>query len=155
VLITTSVVAPPQSGSAVLRPVLKTLKDTSAAPAELPAGSVVLSSEEGKAYLAGNVLSEGNIFADAQVSQQADNSYVLTAVLRDGAQGVDIFNAAAAGCAKKDPTCPSGIIAITVNDKLVGTVAVRGAVSSSTISLEGALDKATADSFTRLITGRE
>ena len=155
VLITTSVVPPPQSGSAVLRPVLQILKSASEAPAELPAGAAVLSSKDGEAYLTGNVLAEGNIFADAEAIQQADGSHSLTATLREGSQGVDVFNAAAAGCVKKVATCPTGVIAVVVNGTLVGTATVRGPASTPTLYLRGSLSKDTANAYVRLITGRE
>jgi hypothetical protein len=154
VLITTSVVEPPQSGSIVLRPVLRTLKDAASAPAEMAAGTVVLSEESGASYLAGNVLSEGNIFADASVAEQADGSYSLAAVLREGSQGLDVLNIAAAGCAKKDASCPSGILAVVVNGKFVGVVPVRGAFKTTSVAVEGKLSKEAADSYVRLITGQ-
>ena len=155
VLITTSVVPPPQSGSAVLRPVLQILKSASEAPAELPAGAAVLSSKDGEAYLTGNVLAEGNIFADAEAIQQADGSHSLTATLREGSQGVDVFNAAAAGCVKKVATCPTGVIAVVVNGTLVGTTIVRVPAATPTLDLRGSLSKDTANAYVRLITGRE
>ncbi len=139
----------------MLRPVLQILKSASAAPADLPTGAVVLSSEGGEVYLTGNALSEGNIFADAEATQQADGSHSLTATLREGSQGADVFNDAAAGCVKKDATCPTGVIAVVVNGTLVGTTVVRGPVSTPTLDLRGSLSIDTANAYVRLITGRE
>jgi hypothetical protein len=135
--------------------VLQILKSTAAAPAELPAGSVVLTAEDGRVYLAGNVLSEGNIFADAEVKPEAGGLFSIGATLREASQGVDVFNSAAVGCINKDATCPSGVLAVVVNGTLVGTVSVRAAVTTPAIDLDGALSKDTAESFVGLITGRQ
>jgi preprotein translocase subunit SecD len=67
-------------------------------------------------YSLGPVALTGSAFASARAVENGNTGeWVVNPVLKQGAEGIDTFNAVAARCFAKETTCPTGQLAIVVD----------------------------------------
>jgi preprotein translocase subunit SecD len=92
----------------------------------------------------------GPVQLDASSLERADASmpqgqWVINPVFRVGPGGIDRFNDAAARCYAKDQTCPTGQLAIVVDDTVVSAPSIQQATfERDQIQISGNFDEASA-----------
>lgn len=84
-------------------------------------GEVLAVYELGPAHL------EGTAIESADASLEAQGSWTVSLVLAPGAEGIDGFNALAAECFERAPTCPTGQLAIVLDDELLSAPSINAA----------------------------
>lgn len=69
---------------------------------------------------------DGSAFESARATQAAGSGeWVVNPVLKQGTDGIDAFNAAAARCFAKDTTCPTGQLAIVVDGVVISAPTIQ------------------------------
>jgi preprotein translocase subunit SecD len=68
--------------------------------------------------------------------------WVVRPVFKPGAAGIDAFNSTAAACFASTPTCPTGKLAITLDDEVISALGVQAAsFSRDQIVISGGFDE--------------
>ena len=77
-------------------------------------------------YSVGPVAVDGSALASARATYSPQTSeWVVNPVFRQGAEGIDGFNAIAARCYQRDATCPTGELAIVVNGTVLAAPTIQ------------------------------
>jgi preprotein translocase subunit SecD len=71
------------------------------------------------AYVLGPVAVDGSGITGAQAKQDTTGAWLVNPIFAESAQGLDAFNEMAASCYRKEPTCPTGQIAIVFDGHVV------------------------------------
>jgi preprotein translocase subunit SecD len=94
---------------------------------------------DGERLLTGNAL-EG---ATAQIDQVGQ--WVVNPAFRAGPDGIDLFNGAVAQCFAQDPACPTGLLAITMDSRVISAPQINDpAYSRDQIQISGSFDQSSA-----------
>jgi preprotein translocase subunit SecD len=67
---------------------------------------------------------DGSAFESAR-AVDSQGGWVVNPVLKQGAAGLDLFNAAAAHCYAKDETCPTGQLAIVIDGVVISAPTIQ------------------------------
>lgn len=120
--------------------------DLSPTPADqdLPDQQVVLPQldpETGKPvayYVLGPSLLTGKALETARSQLSPQGEWVVNPVFKEGAEGIDLFNAAAATCNSKAATCPNGQLAIVLDGRVISAPSInQPAYSRDQIEISG------------------
>jgi hypothetical protein len=95
-------------------------------------------------YVLGPVLVDGSSLETARVGRMHD--WTVEIVFREGADGIDRFNAVATECFQKTAAaCPTGQLAIVRDDEVISAPAIQQQVfERDQIQISGSFDEATA-----------
>lgn len=116
------------TGKVLLRPVLETRPGE--LPPELdgpsdPTLTATLVDDDGNVFVLGPSLGTGEVLENDATADIFDGQWVVIVGLRPGAQGRDIWNAAAAQCYSGSPTCPTRQLAIVLDDRVISAPVVQ------------------------------
>jgi preprotein translocase subunit SecD len=78
-------------------------------------------------YTLGPVLLTGDSLETARSALPSTGQWVVNPVFKDGANGIDKFNAAAAQCNSKASTCPTGQLAIVLDARVISAPSINEA----------------------------
>lgn len=110
---------------------------------------VVLAQSNGVVYRLGPTLADGSVVESATASN-GEGQWVVEPVLRPGAEGVDLFNRAAASCFNSEPVCPDtgggyGQLAIVLQDEIISAPTINNdRFERDQISISGNFDEQSA-----------
>ena len=103
-------------------------------------------------YQVGPVALDGSAVASATAVVNLGR-WEVNPVLRDGPEGIDVFNAVAAHCAAADDTCPTGQLAIVVDGLVVSAPVIQQAsFAADQIVISGNFDQAGAEALAAALT---
>ncbi len=77
-------------------------------------------------YGLGPAALDGSAFESAR-AVESQGGWLVNPVLKQGATGIDLFNATAAHCAAKDETCPTGQLAIVIDGVVISAPTIQQA----------------------------
>jgi preprotein translocase subunit SecD len=98
----------------------------------------------GATYVVGPVVVDASSLESATASMP-QGSWVVNPVFREGADGIDRFNAAAAECFAKSATCPTGQLAIVIDGEVISAPSINEAkFERDQIQISGNFDEASA-----------
>ena len=96
-------------------------------------------------YRMGPALLTGDSLEGATASIGQTGQWLVNPTFRGGADGIDLFNAAAAECFARTPTCPTGQLGITLDGEVVSAPTIQEAsFSRDQIQISGSFDEASA-----------
>lgn len=125
------------TGELRFRPVLQAvpteaLADLGASPEltppeeDAPDTEVTLEGIDGSVYTLGPTLATGEIVETAEADLSEMGTWVVALRFRDGPEGLDRFNEAAAVCFEgQDPTCPTAQLAIVLDSQVQSAPAIQ------------------------------
>jgi preprotein translocase subunit SecD len=108
---------------------------------------VVLLDTEGNAYRLGPTLLTGRAVEDADAGISSRGEWVVNPVFREGKDGIDLFNSAAALCFNGDPTCPAttgekGAMAIVLDSEVLTAPSINEATfARDAIEISGSFEQ--------------
>ena len=109
---------------------------------------VVLDDEDGNRTCLGPALLRGDTLESADVGFDGLQTWTVSPVFKEGAEGIDQFNAAAAQCyaASPDPiVCPSGRLAIVLDGKVISAPNIQQpSFDRDQIQISGSFDEVSA-----------
>lgn len=111
----------------------------------------VSTNDEGKEvrslYRLGPTLLTGRAVEDASSGVNSQGNWVVTPTFREGPEGIDLFNSAAALCFNGDPQCPAilgdkGAMAIVLDSEILTSPTINEpSFSRDSIEISGSFDK--------------
>ena len=78
-------------------------------------------------YHLGPTAATGSTLDTADAVVQQDGTWVVNPTFKGGADGIDLFNQVATTCFNREPTCPSGQLAIVLDRDVVSAPAIQQA----------------------------
>jgi len=93
----------------------------------------------------------GTAFAGDAVAAQTDSGWVVNVTIRDGADGLDLFNVVAAQCFTTSAACPTGQMALVVDGRLVMKATVMSAEFATSLQISGAYDQTQAEALAEVM----
>jgi preprotein translocase subunit SecD len=93
-----------------------------------PTANAVLQGDGDTVFLVGPAGASGQVFNNDASADITTGSWVVTVGLRDGALGEDVWNALTTKCFNREPSCPTGQIAIVLDGKVISAPVVQEAV---------------------------
>lgn len=76
-------------------------------------------------YVLGPALLTGKALETARSQLSAEGQWVVNPVFKEGADGIELFNAAAATCNSKATTCPNGQLAIVLDGRVISAPSIN------------------------------
>lgn len=116
------------TGKVLLRPVLETRPGEIAPETEGPSdptATVTLADADGNVFVLGPSLGTGEVLENDAQADIFDGQWVVIVGLRPGAEGRDVWNAAALQCYSATPTCPTRQLAIVLDDRVISAPQVQ------------------------------
>lgn len=96
-------------------------------------------------YTLGPVLLTGDSLETARSALPSTGQWVVNPVFKEGANGIDKFNAAAAQCNSKASTCPTGQLAIVLDARVISAPSINEATfQRDQIQISGSFTERTA-----------
>ncbi|MEQ1701806.1 MAG: hypothetical protein ABMA25_16985 [Ilumatobacteraceae bacterium] len=151
----------PDGTSAIqIRPVLGACTTVEPATETSVAGQTTLPAQEaGWVQLAGTdqwcqvgpTQADGTVFDSADVQNDPVDGWIVTASLRPGPTGQDLWNDVAAQCFDKAATCPSGQLSIVVDGLAISVASVEIPEFQGSIQISGTFTEAQARAIAGLI----
>jgi preprotein translocase subunit SecD len=108
---------------------------------------VVLVDGDGNAYRLGPTLVTGRAVEDATAGVSSSGEWVVNPEFREGEEGIDLFNSAAALCFNGDPKCPAatgdkGAMAIVLDSEVLTAPAIQQPTfARDQIEISGSFDQ--------------
>ncbi len=146
----------PQSVDIQFRPVLERLPPGSPVDDEStfegvpePGGTVLV-------YRLGPSMADGSTIESATAIQggQGGTQWVLKPLFKAGADGIDQFNAAADLCNARAPECPTGILAIVIDDVVISAPSINATgFERDSIEISGDMSRTDVDALAEAING--
>ena len=93
-----------------------------------PPANAVLQGDGDTVFLVGPAGASGQVFNNDATADITTGNWVVTVGLRKGALGEDVWNALTTKCFNREPTCPTGQIAIVLDGKVISAPVVQEAV---------------------------
>ncbi|MFM8867933.1 MAG: preprotein translocase subunit SecD, partial [Ilumatobacteraceae bacterium] len=134
-------------GQVLLRPVIQsgtldqsstTTTPTSVPDPTDPAASVLLTDDLGVTYQVGPAEATGDVFENDAQADISSGQWAVVVSLRGGAAGEDVWNALTTKCFNREPTCPTGQIAIVLDGEVISAPVVQEAVfTGGTVQISG------------------
>lgn len=118
---------------------------------ELPAGQVVVvpQCEEGilvATYQLGPVGLTGSALSSASAGLGPSGEWEVNPVFKGGADGIDLFNAAAVQCYATSPSCPTGQLAIVLDGRVISAPRIQTPTfQADQIQISGSFTERTAN----------
>jgi preprotein translocase subunit SecD len=105
-------------------------------------------------YIVGPPLVDGSAVETAQADQPSGDHWVVRLTFREGTDGIDAFNRAAATCSAHSSTCPTGQLAIVVDGEVVSAPTIATAsFERDEIQISGAFDEQSARELASRLAG--
>lgn len=96
-------------------------------------------------YSLGPTVMSGTALETARTGLDPNGGWVVNPVFRDGADGIGKFNEIAAKCFAKDPTCPTGQLAIVLDGNVISAPVIQVAsFQRDQIQISGSFNERTA-----------
>ena len=93
-------------------------------------------------YRLGPASLTGSGLEGATAALDERGQWVVRPVFKPGAEGIDAFNSTAAACFSTSPTCPTGKLAITLDDEVISALGVQAAnFARDQIVISGGFDE--------------
>jgi preprotein translocase subunit SecD len=106
------------------------------------------------AYVVGPPLLDSAAIETAQADRPLGDQWVVRLTFREGTDGIDAFNRAAATCSAHSPTCPTGQLAIVVDGEVISAPQVAtAAFERDEIQISGDFDEQSARELATRISG--
>jgi preprotein translocase subunit SecD len=142
------------TGKVLLRPVLET--QPGAAPTVVPGdaaqdATVTLADERGNAYVLGPSLGTGELLKNDAKADIFDGQWVVVVGLKPGAEGRDVWNAAALQCYSGTPICPTRQLAIVLDDLVISAPQVQTPSFDTEVQITGAFTEAEARDLAKIL----
>lgn len=93
-----------------------------------PTANAVLQGDGDTVFLVGPAGATGQVFNNDAGADITTGNWVVTVGLRKGALGEDVWNALTTKCFNREPSCPTGQIAIVLDGKVISAPVVQEAV---------------------------
>jgi preprotein translocase subunit SecD len=118
----------------------------------LPPGQTVLpGAKDGLLYLLGPAEATGEVFSSDASVQVDQGAWVVTANLRGGASGADLWNALAARCFAGGADCPTKQIAIILDGAVISAPVVQVPSFSGSVQISGDFTEAEANDLAKIL----
>ena len=158
---TTTTLAPPTGGAGSSRgravttttvPVATTVPGTDPATGLAPGQTVYPGRKDGLIYLLGPASATGEVFTNEATAGVDAGSWAVTANLRDGAAGEDIWNALAKKCYDGGTECPTKQIAISLDGEVISAPVVQApSFTNGTVQITGSFTEKEATELARVL----
>lgn len=112
--------------------------DVATAGASDPTETEILPMLEGGSCDVGPAAGTGDVFEADPTVELRSYGWVVTASLRPGAEGEDVWNALAARCYAGDDTCPTKQLAIVLDGQVVSAPTLNAPSFSGSVEVSGA-----------------
>lgn len=142
------------TGKVLLRPVLENR------PGEVPpaldgptdpSAQVTLSDNDGNVFVLGPSLGTGELLENDAQADIFDGQWVVIVGLRPGAEGRDVWNAAAAQCYAGSATCPSRQLAIVLDDRVISAPVVQTPSFDDEVQITGDFTESEARDLAKIL----
>ena len=157
----TTTLAPPAGGAGSSRgravttttvPVATTVPGTDPATGLAPGQTVYPGRKDGLIYLLGPAEATGEVFTNEATADVNAGSWAVTANLRDGAAGEDIWNALAKKCYDGGEECPSKQIAISLDGEVISAPVVQApSFNNGNVQITGSFTEKEATELARVL----
>ncbi len=131
---------------------------TSAAPLDVsedpndPTANAVLPGDGDTVFLVGPAGASGQVFTNDALADIVNGNWVVTVSLRKGQFGEDIWNALTTRCFNREPTCPTGQIAIALDGRVISAPVVQEAVfTGGNVQITGDFTEAEARDLAKIL----
>lgn len=116
-----------------------------------PAAQAVVPGRDGLLYLVGPAEATGEVFRNDAEATIINGEWVVVVGLRPGAAGQDQWNAVAAQCYNRTPTCPSGQLAIQLDEQIVSAPTVQTPQFAGEVQITGNFSESEASELARIL----
>lgn len=117
-----------------------------------PTANAVLEGDAGAVFLVGPAGASGQVFNNDASADITTGNWVVTVGLRDGALGEDVWNALTTKCFNREPSCPTGQIAIVLDGKVISAPVVQEAVfTGGNVQITGDFTEAEARDLAKIL----
>ncbi len=117
-----------------------------------PTANVILQGDGNAVYLVGPAGATGQVFNNNAGADISTGNWVVTVGLRKGALGEDVWNALTTKCFSRDPSCPTGQIAIVLDGKVISAPVVQEAVfTGGNVQITGNFTEAEARDLAKIL----
>lgn len=143
------------TGKVLMRPVLE--NRPGGAPTVIPGedidpnAPVTLTDDRGNAYVLGPSLGTGEVLKNDATADIFDGQWVVLVGLRPGAEGRDIWNAAAQQCFSATPVCPTRQLAIVLDDRVISAPVVQTPSFDNEVQITGAFTESEARDLAKIL----
>lgn len=157
----TTTLAPPTGGAGSSRgraattttvPVATTVPGTDPATGLAPGQTVYAGRKDGLIYLLGPAEATGEVFTNEATAEVTNGSWAVSAKLRSGAAGEDIWNALAKKCYDGGAECPSKQIAISLDGEVISAPVVQApSFTNGSVQITGSFSESEATELARVL----
>lgn len=117
-----------------------------------PTANAVLQGDGDTVYLVGPAGATGQVFNNDAGADITTGNWVVTVGLRKGAVGEDVWNALTTKCFNREPSCPTGQIAIVLDGKVISAPVVQEAVfTGGNVQITGNFTEAEARDLAKIL----
>ncbi|MEY3456315.1 MAG: putative protein-export rane protein SecD [Actinomycetota bacterium] len=117
-----------------------------------PTANAVLEGDAGAVFLVGPAGASGQVFNNDASADITTGNWVVTVGLRDGELGEDLWNALTTKCFNREPSCPTGQIAIVLDGKVISAPVVQEAVfTGGNVQITGDFTEAEARDLAKIL----
>ena len=143
--------ATPTTVPATVEPTTVAPTDTTSAPLDDPTIQAVVPGRDGLLYMVGPAAATGEVLQNDADAQVLNGEWVVVVGLRSGASGQDQWNAIAAECYSKTQVCPTGMLAIQLDQEIVSAPTVQTPTFSSEVQITGQFTESEANELARIL----
>lgn len=158
----TTTLAPPTGGAGSSRgraatttttvPVATTVPGTDPETGLAPGQTVYPGRKDGLIYLLGPADATGEVFTNEATAEINNGSWAVSAKLRDGAAGEDLWNALAKKCYDGGTECPSKQIAISLDGEVISAPVVQApSFTNGVVQITGSFTEKEATELARVL----
>ncbi|CAB4559749.1 MAG: protein translocase subunit SecD [Actinobacteria bacterium] len=116
-----------------------------------PGQTVLPGAKDGLLYLLGPAAATGEVFSSDASVQVDQGAWVVTANLRGGADGEDLWNSLAARCFAGGADCPSKQIAIILDGAVISAPVVQVPSFSGSVQISGDFTEVEANDLAKIL----
>jgi preprotein translocase subunit SecD len=117
-----------------------------------PDANVLLSGQNGEAYLVGPAGATGKVFTNNAQAVIDNGNWIVTVELRKGADGADLWNALTTKCFNRDASCPTARIAIALDGIVISAPTVQEAVfTGGNVQISGDFSQSEARDLAKIL----
>jgi hypothetical protein len=127
--------------------------DSSALPDVPPDASGFVPARGGSFCKVGPAAGTGEVFADAQATLLAGSGWGVTATLRPGPNGEDVWNTLASECFNATATCPTRQLAIELDGEVISAPTVQQPEFTGLVQIAGSFSEAEAEDLADVLNG--
>lgn len=116
-----------------------------------PTTQAVVAGRDGLLYLVGPAAATGEVLRNDADAAIINGEWVVVVGLRPGAAGQDQWNAIAAQCYSRTPTCPTGQLAIQLDTEIVSAPTVQTPQFAGEVQITGNFSEREANELARIL----